>query len=422
MVTIVNPNNPLYRQHLYRGLSTDTKPEAKNGDVFQEMDTQTLYMFDEESLVWLEIVISESGEVVIVSGTAPVTLTDALAKGITRLVQYGKTVQSTAPTPSAPVDIVCNNGAVKWDSVNQRVYADGNPEVLTVSTISSIQFANIVDAKGLDSRTGAVVSNPDRCYTRLGYYSAGTTIVQRATGNKLGGYLYMYNSDTPSTESFIGVESMSTAVEVDGWYERSATSTSDGYLFIQSLANKSASLGINWSATQPLQTVTDIPMLLSVGDTKDEVEIISGHVTRKVGVKVFDGTEEFITGSNGWITEAVQDQSGEIYAPVCTHFRGINTAPVRNSNTIRCYRTSGGTGRIYFAPNMTTYATADDFKAFLAAQYANGTPVIVVYPLAEETAETVTAQPLSTNEGTNTVSVTTNVPVDLEVEYTKKVN
>ena len=68
-------------------------------------------------------------------------------------------------------------------------------------------------------------------------------------------------------------------------------------------------------------------------------------------------------------------------------------------------------------------ATADfptniAFGTWLAEQYAQGTPVIVLYPLATNVTEQVTPQALRTAEGTNTVSVTSNVdPVALTVVY-----
>ena len=465
-----------------------------------------------------------------VTGTSPLSLPGAIANSIKSLTQYGLCTQSTTPTPDAPVDIMCNNGVLKygvlgknWFGLNESpaertyldstggtgtsanwtlsnfiavnpatqytfnpnstsgatakigyytaeqtfisaidsglqtfttpnncffmrfsyrnestniqlevgstatafepykgrgVIADGTPEVLTVSAISSIQSANIVDAKGLDSRTGVVVSNSDRCYARLGYYSAGVTIVQRATDNKLGSYLYRYSSDTPSTESFIGVESMSTAVEVDGWYERSATSTSDGYLFIQLLANKSTSLGVNWSATQPSQTVTNIPMLLSVGDYADAAEIISGGVTHRIGCHVFDGTETFSKSSaygQAFLINAASAswRADRTASVLCTHFLGLpQTKSSQEDNT--CFFNQ--TGHFYF--RVTDNSDPDAFKAWLAAEYAAGHPVIVWFVLAEETTEQGTPHALHTSEGDNVVSVTANVsPVELECEY-----
>ena len=68
-----------------------------------------------------------------VSGATPVTVAGAIAAKFKSIVQHGKLTQSGTPTTANPVDIVCNNGALKWDSENQRIYADGTPEVLTVS-------------------------------------------------------------------------------------------------------------------------------------------------------------------------------------------------------------------------------------------------------------------------------------------------
>lgn len=66
---------------------------------------------------------------------------------------------------------------------------------------------------------------------------------------------------------------------------------------------------------------------------------------------------------------------------------------------------------------MTSKAEAQDW---LAAQYAAGTPVIVVYPLAESTTEQTTPHALHTTEGDNIVDVAANVsPVELAAEFTQ---
>lgn len=56
MVTL----NTIYK-HEYVGLSTDTKPiDAKNGDVFNAIDTNTRYIFDEENHIWREPGVSNN--------------------------------------------------------------------------------------------------------------------------------------------------------------------------------------------------------------------------------------------------------------------------------------------------------------------------------------------------------------------------
>ena len=59
-----------------------------------------------------------------VRGALPMTL-DAAAGKVLRLLRYGNCTQAGTPTPSSPVDIICNNGAV-----GEAVHA--NPEAVRV--------------------------------------------------------------------------------------------------------------------------------------------------------------------------------------------------------------------------------------------------------------------------------------------------
>lgn len=159
--------------------------------------------------------------------------------------------------------------------------------------------------------------------------------------------------------------------------------------------------------------------LYAVNDYKDTQEIIGGTVKRNVGIKVLDGTE------SGW---ALSDSGGthrfrgvkpsDCHTPasrapsVCTHFKYVSTGSAVGGMFI------GASQYWYFIPTDQTIDTVDEWTAWLAAQYANGTPVIVLYPLAEETTESVQGQRLHSASGENTISVTSNVdPVNLTVEY-----
>lgn len=53
----VYPNVSLHRTRLeFYGKSTDEKPteDVRNADVFYEMDTTDVYLFDEETKTWLK--------------------------------------------------------------------------------------------------------------------------------------------------------------------------------------------------------------------------------------------------------------------------------------------------------------------------------------------------------------------------------
>ena len=238
-----------------------------------------------------------TGEETTVTGVSPLLLESALAKPMVSLTQFGKCSQASTPSGSN-VPIVCNNGEIKWDSVNERIYADGTAEVISIG-------------------------------------------------------------------------------------EQTATAES----------------------------------LYAVGDYADTQDIISGAVTRKVGIKVLDGTESWATsGVNAYqflLTEMLSTNFG---AGLCTHFQTISTI---NDFGIRF---GANNSRIY-AYVTSEFATLEAWTAFLAAQYAAGTPVIVLYPLAEPVTESVAGQHLSTEQGDNTIYITANVSdIPIEATYMREVS
>lgn len=175
------------------------------------------------------------------------------------------------------------------------------------------------------------------------------------------------------------------------------------------------------------QTVS-VQTLHAVGDYKDEQEIISGGVTHKVGVKVFDGTENWTRTSSGggFIVFSVEANAHSIQGwskitSLCTHFEcyvGDVSPTYIAANAGKFWLNTSGQ---YF--RFVTDGTRDlaQFKAFLAEQYANGTPVIIVYPLAETTTEQVTAQHLSARDTATITAQTNNISdITLEVQYWQK--
>jgi hypothetical protein len=77
------------------------------------------------------------------------------------------------------------------------------------------------------------------------------------------------------------------------------------------------------------------------------------------------------------------------------------------------------TNRLYIKSSV--YATdATTFANFLASQYAAGTPVIVLFPLATPVIGSVAPQPLDSDEGSNTISTVANVSnPEAQVKYYK---
>ena len=163
------------------------------------------------------------------------------------------------------------------------------------------------------------------------------------------------------------------------------------------------------------QTATCEP-LLAVGDYVDVQSILDGVVTRNVGVKVFDGTENWLDAASSTTNRyrvQIADTVGGVSrsAVLSTHFEFASTGqPVGGAFLSAKY--------LYLIPDQTI-TTVNDFKQLLATQFAAGTPVIVLYPLAESTTESVTGQTLQVTQGNNVLEIT-QASIDgleLEAEY-----
>ena len=170
-------------------------------------------------------------------------------------------------------------------------------------------------------------------------------------------------------------------------------------------------------------------MLLKVDDYQDVQSIIDGVVTRNIGVKVLDGTEDWVSntsdiytfGLNGALKPPVSPQR---FAIPCTHFVGTDAANASmpdnsiKQGTFVAFPDDGGIG-----VKMTSAGSVAGFKQWLADQYAAGTPVIIAYVLKNSTTEHVAGQTMATAEGDNTaeISQASMSGLELSVKYIKRV-
>lgn len=159
--------------------------------------------------------------------------------------------------------------------------------------------------------------------------------------------------------------------------------------------------------------------LLAYSDYVDVQSILDGVVTRTLGVIA-------LTGDEDWSNHATYSEiktiyltgaySGSAQAVLSTHYQGVSAS---NANmpvdSIKLSRrtTTDEYGTLYI---KTDNLSLSDFKSFLAAQSAAGTPVIVVYPLATPTTESVAGQTLQVVQGDNTLEITQASILDLELE------
>ena len=161
--------------------------------------------------------------------------------------------------------------------------------------------------------------------------------------------------------------------------------------------------GTTETVTDSLNNIATAEMLLAIGDFKDEQELLSGNVTHKFKVLVLNGTETWTKASAGGFYNTISDIEQSVTGTntcLCTHFvQAENSTTEMDTFCVRLNHNG-------FLFNWDSSKTVAQWQAWLAEQYSNGTPVIVIYPLETPTTETVTVQTLNTQSGNNTLTIT----------------
>lgn len=156
-------------------------------------------------------------------------------------------------------------------------------------------------------------------------------------------------------------------------------------------------------------------LLLGLASYKDEQEILTGAKVKRIGIAVLDGTEDWEVKNNWYEADVLPNGDSEYTGMLCTHFP-FGTPTVANT-VHKMY------GETKLQINYPAATTVDELKTWLAGQYANGTPVIVVYVLKTPTTDSTSPQTLEVKAGDNTIQITDASLSDLilEAQYKKTV-
>ena len=362
-----------------------------------------------------------------VTGTSPLSLVNAIAHSIKSLTQTGKCSQASTPTPTSPVDIYCNNGALKMlnlanmteDNIVVGKYI--NNSGTESSAASNFYYSPFIPVKASTAYT--LKTSASLNYANFMEYDANGDFLKRT--------LYR-SADTPAGDATTHTTRADTAFLRFGSNINGTNLTAEKILAINWMLTAGATAmdyvpygQISVVGTPEVITVTHADSttqtagaenLFAVGDYADTQEIISGAVTRNCGVLVFDGTEDWTRTSigDGCTVFSIGVNAHSIsgwskITSLCTHFECYvgSTAPTYiAANAGKFWLNTAGQ---YFRFVIAGTMDLTRFTAWLTTQYEAGTPVIVLYPLTTPTTESVTAQPLSTTAGTNTVSWTAEV-------------
>ena len=360
---------------------------------------------------------------------SPIVLTDAITNGLTDLqlkgsevknkpetfldsvVAKGGTEQNGTPTPDAPMDIVSNNGVLKVNSQGQ-IYTEGTPETVTITGKNLFNESHI-KSTAINDVSVVIPVKQNKTYTwsynKTEYdfrFDSEFIWGVDLNGSKVeNGVTLVYANGTYTTASYVTVTVVSpNVVALQTVFRNNTIQSTKENVLASSMQLEEGIRPTKYEEYYQASFASED--LLKLGDYQDVQSVLDGIVTRNVGVKVLDGTENWTRYGTGkfampLIGSKKQDSQE---APISTHFVGIslNNVPVKDGYVSvfngSIAPTSGALGINYQAtPELT------QFKQWLADQYAAGTPVIVVYPLANTVKETVESRDVFITSGTNTI-------------------
>lgn len=418
------------------GKQLSVKTVELSGDIIKSggaIDATCVVNAEGKNQLAVKVFKRGGGEIIeTVYGTNSITF-NAKANGLKALTLFGGAEQSGTLTPTTPQDIISNNGAIKY-SAN---ICDVNEQNISLGYYISAQGVVTADANNWIYQKFIPVK-PNTTYT-LSMSSAVyfVSISEYATAQDSGFIVRKTGGTGSNTQLTITTGATTNFIRFGTNIDRTEI-TLEEVIAINWMLNEGGTAlpyapytesGIYIDGT--IETIQDslsntatAEMLLKVGNYQDTQEVLSGHITRKVGIKVLDGTENWVLATSTNLvqfytqsTQGIIANNVSIYSTIAPY--GCTVAN-RTSYDFGCF--SGGTGNLCFQmKGSATLTTVNAWTTFLADQYNAGTPVIVVYPLATPTTETVAGQHLTTQEGTNRITITqaSISNLDLEAKYKK---
>lgn len=174
------------------------------------------------------------------------------------------------------------------------------------------------------------------------------------------------------------------------------------------------------AAFEPYTKLGDVDLsslqLAGVGASRDTYNAQSGKTQRVMIKKVFDGTENITSVSStiaNYFALSVGAQNSVIDGNIiCSH---LAQADIRASTSFVGINITNSAGYhdarlVWRMPNQMSVA---EMKAWLAAQYANGTPLTVYYAATTPTEEDNAANPITQRKGYTTICNIANAPINI---------
>lgn len=355
----------------------------------------------------------------IASGVDILEIKNAKADSIVSLIVDGGCQQNGTPTPAAPIAIKCNKGNIAYGVLGKNLLEVkdenivvgkyiNNAGVVTAS-LPNLYFQRFVAVKASTAYT--LSTSETLNYANFMEYDASGAFIKRtlygSSGTPAGKAVTHTMGDTTA---FVIVGSNVNSVKYPEITKEDVKAIE--WMFCEGSAAKAYEAyraGYSYDGDDVISieggASASADVLLGVTEYADRQDVVKGEITRKVGIKVFDGSE------SSWYLS----MSGDIYRyryrfddddnahykngrgtdMFSTHFQVLEKGSSENCAFLNG---SNNVEYLFLIPDQSI-TTLEDFRQWLHLQYAKGTPVMVTYPLAEDKVENVAPQPMSNPSG-----------------------
>lgn len=341
-----------------------------------------------------------------VIGQNSITLTNAIANELLEVKAYGWLEQSKTPTPNDPATLTCNNWVLK---------ASGNILDMSEENIVLWKYIdnswNVQDSPQNFYNSKYIPVAKDTVYTRstdknvkyvsIMEYDINKTFIKRTLFNNGSSWKNSWSLTMWSTTAFVLLWSNPLAIEltmddifaIDRQFGKGSVPTARPEYWIYADGTQEVIEDSLWNSGI-------VENLLQIASDKDEQELLTWNIVRKVWVKILDWSENRTkVSSQLWnVFQADLLDQNMFSHLICTHFE--NNTPL-NNNII--HKLAGSS---IVEIRYDTASTVQDFVDFLISQYTSWNPVLVVYWLQHSEQEKVDWQTLDIQTGTNTIEIT----------------
>lgn len=323
-------------------------------------------------------------------GTSPLTF-KGLGQPLKDYHIFGETVQDGMPSPDYPVDV---HGCGEWSEsildLNREYYngftLDTTKWMKGGSSTKYSGDAYLVDASITDAKI--VVNSKNAGY--------GVSVFIPAKPNTKYSIYWICNKTTEQGHEQISVSSRDSngnATGVKSFHDPSVYETESNAKYLNVVFRCRPFYGeVEYSDILICESDTVVPygykIPVTIRNVTTPIYIGTAQTTRKIKKLVLTGSESYTYQSQYsryvfTVLNAFAD-GVRLTQCFCTHYRSVhNGEPIDDIPDKSIYINYQALGTQFCIKDKTITSLAD-FKSYLAAQYANGTPVTIWYILASE--------------------------------------